>query len=807
MFCKFLVILLFSVPAWATFINPPVPISKGGTGQTTATAALNALLPSQTGQSGNCLGTNGSNSSWTTCGGGGSSVGNATQVEFLEQRCEKEHYNIFSDPLDNSVATGFVQQPANYTVNGVLLDTLSSGGSSMAVIWAPLYLSSSDKNTDSTTSWVAEGNAGSLTTSVTAKVGSNSLSFAKTSGGTSATIKYDSGSAIQNVNGFTTLWFWINIPSLVNFTDVKVIIDIDATNFATYTASTNYAGSALTTGWNLMKFDLSAAGTNSGTGWTSTQAFRYFHVGIDAGSTQTYSGILIDAIYFEIANPANYIPLGSEVAIYDNTNRENLTIASSNSTVDGGAVTLVSTIGHTYTPGFGSSDAVLARSTLSFGNNQAAMVTTDQFSNTLAGNSRLTQEARLARALRSALSSATLNAFAEVNTSQVYKVVSTTSTTIVVSDSTNDSADLLSGEVVHVFQTIYEDGKANFVYRGDMTLSTNSSNTSSQTTLTCTGASCVPTGTTAGDYVVKKIVTASYSAAATNANESYSTLSTVASPDGVLLTDNGLPIPNLSNLWGYWSLGGASTSVAAKALAGQSGTNLTLSGTLTPNFSFFDGFGTTGWSTANAFFMASSDASAVDSPSTLAVSFWIYPTSSLSGDAFVIGKTNTSTNGWDVYMHSAATQVAFQVNGANSIGPTGTYVNNQWNHIYVDYQKGVTNGTHLYLNGSLLGSATTTESATSGNNLVLGSANQSTNAIASNVGLAQLMIWTGATLSSAQVSQIYNQGKARIMGFGPMLKYRYQATGVSGQKVALKTQLARDTVNVMPFLRKVGIIK
>lgn len=47
-------------------------ISNGGTGQTTAQAAINALLPSQAGQSGKALTTNGTNVSWGA-GGAGSS--------------------------------------------------------------------------------------------------------------------------------------------------------------------------------------------------------------------------------------------------------------------------------------------------------------------------------------------------------------------------------------------------------------------------------------------------------------------------------------------------------------------------------------------------------------------------------------------------------------------------------------------------------------------------------------------------------------------------------------------------------------
>lgn len=54
------------------------PISLGGTGQVTANAALNALLPSQTSNSGKYLTTNGTNSSWGTVAGGSSSLSSLT---------------------------------------------------------------------------------------------------------------------------------------------------------------------------------------------------------------------------------------------------------------------------------------------------------------------------------------------------------------------------------------------------------------------------------------------------------------------------------------------------------------------------------------------------------------------------------------------------------------------------------------------------------------------------------------------------------------------------------------------------------
>lgn len=59
----------------------PIPISLGGTGQTTAPTAINALLPTQTGNSGKVLTTNGTNVSWAT-GGSAAAAGSDTQIQF-----------------------------------------------------------------------------------------------------------------------------------------------------------------------------------------------------------------------------------------------------------------------------------------------------------------------------------------------------------------------------------------------------------------------------------------------------------------------------------------------------------------------------------------------------------------------------------------------------------------------------------------------------------------------------------------------------------------------------------------------------
>jgi len=58
--------------SFAVTYNGVVPILKGGTGQTTANAALNALLPSQTSQTGKVLQSDGTNTSWQNFPGAGS---------------------------------------------------------------------------------------------------------------------------------------------------------------------------------------------------------------------------------------------------------------------------------------------------------------------------------------------------------------------------------------------------------------------------------------------------------------------------------------------------------------------------------------------------------------------------------------------------------------------------------------------------------------------------------------------------------------------------------------------------------------
>lgn len=64
-----------TVTAAGSTLSDTVPVAKGGTGQITANAAINALLPSQSGASGKNLQSDGTNTSWVAASGGGTVTG------------------------------------------------------------------------------------------------------------------------------------------------------------------------------------------------------------------------------------------------------------------------------------------------------------------------------------------------------------------------------------------------------------------------------------------------------------------------------------------------------------------------------------------------------------------------------------------------------------------------------------------------------------------------------------------------------------------------------------------------------------
>ncbi len=118
-------------------VTGTLPITNGGTGQTTANASLNAILPTQSGNSGKVLQTDGTNTSWQTnsaslsMGGGltGSTVGSILYVG-AGSSLAQDNSNLFYDSTNKRIGIG-TASPA-YTIdilkaNSTIRSKASSG--------------------------------------------------------------------------------------------------------------------------------------------------------------------------------------------------------------------------------------------------------------------------------------------------------------------------------------------------------------------------------------------------------------------------------------------------------------------------------------------------------------------------------------------------------------------------------------------------------------------------------------------------------------------------------------------------------
>jgi len=103
-----------------SYSGTALPIANGGTGQTTANSALNALLPSQTGNSGKYLSTDGTNTSWVASSGSGT----VTSVSVVSA-------NGFAGTVANSTTTPAITLTTSITGllkgNGTAISAATSG--------------------------------------------------------------------------------------------------------------------------------------------------------------------------------------------------------------------------------------------------------------------------------------------------------------------------------------------------------------------------------------------------------------------------------------------------------------------------------------------------------------------------------------------------------------------------------------------------------------------------------------------------------------------------------------------------------
>lgn len=166
----------------ATQVTDTLPIANGGTGQTTANNAFNALAPSQTGNSGKYLTTNGTNTSWATI----SSAGTVTSVAATVPA----FLSISGSPI---------------TTSGTL--AISYSGTALPVANGGTGITSFGSGV---ATWLGTPSSANLAAAVTDETGSGSLVF-----GTSPTLTTPNinSAQIATVSGTAPLYMcraWVN---------------------------------------------------------------------------------------------------------------------------------------------------------------------------------------------------------------------------------------------------------------------------------------------------------------------------------------------------------------------------------------------------------------------------------------------------------------------------------------------------------------------------------------------------------------------------------------------------------------------
>jgi len=131
----------------ATGVTGTLPIANGGTGQTTANAAFNALVPSQSGNNGKYLTTDGSNTSWAT-----NPLGTVTSVD------------VSGGSTGLSFSGGPITTSGTITMAGTL--AVANGGTGLTSLGTGVA------------TWLGTPSSANLAAAVTDETGSGPLVFA-----------------------------------------------------------------------------------------------------------------------------------------------------------------------------------------------------------------------------------------------------------------------------------------------------------------------------------------------------------------------------------------------------------------------------------------------------------------------------------------------------------------------------------------------------------------------------------------------------------------------------------------------------
>ena len=122
----------------------PLALSFGGTASTTASGAINTIVPSQGGNSGKVLATDGSTVLWATSGGGGTPGGSDTYIQFNSGGAfagssgliwHHQSGRMALGGIGSNVPSGLLQISPVSGVSGIIINSVANqGGNSVALL-------------------------------------------------------------------------------------------------------------------------------------------------------------------------------------------------------------------------------------------------------------------------------------------------------------------------------------------------------------------------------------------------------------------------------------------------------------------------------------------------------------------------------------------------------------------------------------------------------------------------------------------------------------------------------------------------
>jgi hypothetical protein len=260
-----------SVPAFLSVTGSPVtssgtlavtlsgtalPVANGGTGQTTTTAAFDALAPSQTSNSGKYLTTNGTTTSWATVSGGGSPGGATTQIQYNNSGVFAGSASLIWDNPNSALGVGGTPAASKgslqvgtigYTDTGVI-----AGFASSTAGYNQIVLQNTNNGSTSSTNFNVSNDSGTTSTNF-GEFGINSSTF--------------SGTGSFNTAGYTYLASASTDLAIGTYGSNKIhfVVNSGATDAAVFDTSGNFGIGQATPGSKLdVKGTLRLSGSSSG---------------------------------------------------------------------------------------------------------------------------------------------------------------------------------------------------------------------------------------------------------------------------------------------------------------------------------------------------------------------------------------------------------------------------------------------------------------------------------------------------------------------------------------------------------------